>query len=478
MNRFQGLRDFLLIWAGQLISAVGSRLSIFALGIWVLRTTGSTTEFALTYLAMDVPVLLISPLAGPLVDRWNRRRLMMACDALCALTTFVLAVLLAANQLQVWHAYIGVAVLALCSAFHEPALQASIPLLATEEQLPRVNGMVQTSSAIAAIVGPLLAGVLVSTISLYGVLAVDGISFIAGVIGVALARVPQPKREAHEAEGSVLQDALEGWRYIRARGGLMGLLLMNAFKGLVFSIASVLITPLLLSFADPALVGVQYATSGAGLLIGGLAMAWFGAPKQRVPRIIALNLVCGVFLALHGVWPSFALAVGAGFTMFLTLPMAASLNATLWQRKVPTALQGRCFAMQQVLRNGVTPLGYVIAGPLAERVFDPLLMPGGALASTVGSVIGVGAGRGTGLLFILLGISLVLAALAASGVAAIRGVDHLPDAVTADQQSHAKTDEPPPVAATGLRESLDRQPEEAQESGMAGVLAARGVAAD
>jgi MFS transporter, DHA3 family, macrolide efflux protein len=441
VNPFAGLRNFLVIWSGQLISAIGSRLSIFALGIWVLRSTGSTTQFAMTYLAMDVPVLLVSVFAGALVDRWDRRTVMIVCDLLRAVAMFALAALLASGHLAIWNVYLGVGLVSLCSAFHSPAFQASIPLLASAQQLPRVNGMVQTGNAVAAIFGPLLAGVLVNTISLYGVLSVDASTFLVAVGGLALARIPRPRRAESEAETSVLKAAAGGWRYICRQRGLMGLLVLDGFKDFVFSIAAVLITPLLLSFTDPAKVGLQYAVSGAGMLAGGLVLTAFGAPRKRVMGILALTLACGFFLAVHGLAASFVLVTAAGFVMFLTLPMGAALYTSVWQRKVPAQLQGRCFAMQQVLSSAVTPVGYALAGPLSERVFEPLLLTGGALSGSIGAVIGVGPGRGVGLMFVLLGVLMMVSAVVAYGVATIRRIDELPDAVQADEDEPAAESE-------------------------------------
>ena len=149
MSKFAGLRDFLLIWTGQLISGVGSRLTSFALGIWVYQTTGSTTQFALIFVAMAVPALLLAPFAGALVDRWDRRRTMIVCEAISAGTLLAMAILFATGHTALWFVYLGVAITALTSVFLQPAYAASIPLLANQEQLNRVNGMVQTGNGVS-----------------------------------------------------------------------------------------------------------------------------------------------------------------------------------------------------------------------------------------------------------------------------------------------------------------------------------------
>lgn len=428
MNRYAGLRDFLLIWVGQLVSGVGSRLTSFALGIWVYQTTGSTTRFALIFVAMAVPALLISPIAGALVDRWDRRRTMIVCDAVSALTMFALALLYATDTLALWHVYAGVGISAMANAFLQPAYAASIPLLASQEQLTRVNGLVQTGFAIAQVGGPLLAGVLVSTISMQGVLIVDALTFVIGVVALLFARVPRPAR-SEGAEQGLWQEAATGFRYVRDRGGLLGLLLVFGATNFLFGIASIAITPLVLSFADAALLGVQMAVGGCGLLLGGLAMSTWGGPRRRIHGVLGFSLAAGVLLAVHGLAPSFALVLVAGFGFFLTLPVLNASNAALWQSKVPADLQGRCFAIQRVLSEAAMPLGYCLAGPLAERVFEPLMAPGGALAGSVGAWIGVGPGRGLGLMFIVLGVLMTLVAASAYAVRAIRRIeDEIPDA--------------------------------------------------
>jgi MFS family permease len=447
MNRFAVSRDFLAIWAGQLVSAVGSRLSRFALSIWVLRTTGSTTQFALIFLAAALPAILVSPFSGALVDRWDRRRTLILCDLLSAITMFVLAGLLVSGHLAIWHLYIGVGSSAVFDAFRAPAFSASIPLLAARDQLQRVNGAVQSGNAIAAIIGPLLAGALVSAISFHGVLIIDAATFVVGLVTLALARIPTPLRTTGEHGSNLLREAEAGWRYVRERIGLLGLLVVYGSNELVFAVASVLIAPLLLSFTGPAMVGVQYAVSGVGLLLGGLATTALGGPTKKIHGVLAFSALAGLLLAAHGLWPSFMLITVAGFLLFFTLPIISASESSLWQSKVPADFQGRCFAMQQLLSNAMTACGYCLSGPVSEYVFEPLLAKGGLLDKSVGSLIGVGPGRGLGLMFILLGMFMTSVAVIAYGVPDIRCIDELADACSTTPAN-------PSGAATSLAEQM------------------------
>lgn len=435
LNQLAGLRNFLLIWAGQLISSVGSRLSSFALGIWVLRTTGSTTHFAMTFVAMTIPAIVVSTVAGALVDRWDRRQTMIACDLFSAATMLMLAGLGATGHLTIWHVYVAVGAASLFNSFRAPAFAASIPLLAPRDQLPRVNGMAQTGNAIAEIIGPLLAGVLVSSISLLGILVLDALTFAVGVATLLAAFIPRPVANASQNREGLLREAMIGWRYVHERPGLKGLLAIYGSNNFLFSIAGVVIAPLLLSFGDPTRVGVQYAISGSGLLLGGIAITMWGGPRKRINGVLVFWALAGVCLAAHGVRPSFTLVAVAGFVLFLMIPVISASSNSLWQAKVPAGLQGRCFAIQRVLMNTATVLGFCLAGPLSEKVFEPLLGRGGPLAGSVGLIIGVGPGRGLGLMFIALGALMTLIALTAYSVPAIRQIDELADAFSLPEKA-------------------------------------------
>ncbi|HEU5413924.1 MAG TPA: MFS transporter [Candidatus Angelobacter sp.] len=431
VSRFAHLHDFLLIWAGQLISSVGSRLSGFALGIWILRSTGSTTYFAMTFVAMTIPALIISTVAGALVDRWDRRRTMIACDAISAVIMLALAGLCAVGNLTVWHIYLAVGTSSLFNAFRTPAFAASIPLLARRDELPRVNGMAQSGNAVAEMIGPLLGGVLVMAMSLQAILFIDALSFWVSMAALMRANIPRPASAAGNRREGLLREAVIGWRYVQERPGLVGLLTIHSSNNFVFSVARVVITPLLLSFSDPAGVGVQYAISGSGLLLGGIGMTLWGAPQKRIYGVLIFSLLAGVCTAAHGIRPSFTLVAVSGFFLFLMLPVIAASSSSIWQAKVPAGLQGRCFAIQKMTFYASSVSGYFLAGPLARHLFEPLLQKGGLLAGSIGLIVGVGPGRGFGLMFIALGIWMALTAIIGFTAPAIRRIDEMADAFSA-----------------------------------------------
>lgn len=425
-----GLRDFLLIWFGQLISGVGSRLTSFALGVWVYQSTGSTTKFAMVFVAMAIPALVLSPFAGALVDRWDRRRVMMACELVSAGVIGALALLGANGLLTMPLIYLGVGLSAVTNTFLQPAYAASVPLLADRDQLVRLNGLIQTGQGVSLVGGPALAGVLMKFTGLGGVLAADAASFVVGAACIALARIPRPRRDDAEAQ-DLLREARDGWRYIAERKGLLGLLAVGTADSFLFAIASVAITPLVLAAVnqDQGLLGLQMSLACSGLLVGGVMITVWGGPRRKVDGLLGFSFLSGLALFAHGFAPSFLLYVVAGFVMFLGMPPAQSAAYALWQTKVPSQLLGRCMAIVRMSSEAALPLGYLLAGPLAEFVFEPALRPGGALADSVGRVIGVGEHRGLGLMFIVLGLAMSAVAAAGYAMRPVRRIEReLPDA--------------------------------------------------
>ena len=450
LKTYQGMRTFLVIWFGQLISTLGSGLTGFALGVWIYQETGSATLFAMNMLAVAVPNLLVSPLAGALVDRWDRRWVMILSDTGAGLTTLAVFLLLLTNRLEIWHVYVLSAVSAAFSTFQWPAYSAATSTLVPKEQLGRAGGMVQVGEAISQIIAPAVAGALYVTTGLYGVVLIDFISFAIAVGSLLLIRIPRPKvsAEGELGKGSLWKEATYGWKYITARPGLLGLLLVFAATNFFSGLMQPLIAPLVLDMTSADMLGYLGSVIGIGMLIGTLIMSAWGGPKRKVHGVLGFLMLGGVFTSMLGLRPSIPLMTVSGFLMMITFPIVNGSSQAIWQRKVALDVQGRVFSVRRMIAWSTTPIAFALAGPLADRVFKPLLLEGGALAGSVGQVIGVGPGRGVGLMIVILGLCNFLAAAAGYLSPRVYHVeDELPDAV---QEEDAGEEPPLPVTEAAV----------------------------
>ena len=406
------MKVFSVLWFSQLVSIVGSGLTSFALGVWVYQQTRSATQFALITLFLILPGVLLSPLAGALADRWSRKRLIILGDVGSALSTLAIALLVYSHRLEVWHIYLATAFSSVCGAFQWPAFAASIPMLVPKEKLGRANGMVQVAEAAGLVVSPLLAGVLVVTMGLWGVILIDFATFLFAVATVLLLPIPNPAPTEHAAaQTSLRRDIAESWSYLRTRSGLLTLFALFASFNFIVGMAGILVQPLILSFASAAVLGTLVSIGGSGLLLGGLVMGVWGGPKHRVLGILLFMLIGGVLLCLHGIAPSSILIGLVAPTFLFTWPIINGSSYSIIQTKVSPEMQGRVFALSHMITQSSRPVAALIAGPLADRVFEPLLAPGGALAGSIGRTIGTGPGRGIALLFIVLGVLEILTSM-------------------------------------------------------------------
>jgi hypothetical protein len=450
MHTLQQMKTFLLIWAGQLVSLTGSHLTGFALGVWVYQQTGSVTQFAFISVATVLPYLLISPLAGAIVDRWDRRWTMIVSDTGAGLSTLTLAGLFLNGQLEVWHIYLATALSATFSAFQGPAYAASTTLLVPKEQLGRANGLVQMAQATGMLVAPAIAGFLVTTIQLQGVMLIDGITFLFALTTLLLVRFPRPTR-THQTEvksGSLWRDVVYGWRYLVARPALLGLMIFFGINNFLVGVVDVLFTPLVLSLGSAELLGILLSTGGLGMLTGSVAMSIWGGPKRRVYGVFGFSGLLAAAILLAGLRPTPLVLGIAAFLAFFSLPIFQGSNQALMQTKIAPEVQGRAFALKEMIAVSTLPLAYLVAGPLADGFFEPLLAVGGPLAGSVGSVIGVGPGRGIALLFVVMGLASLLLSLAGYLQPRLRRVEEeLPEGEVAESLPSVGSYLPNPVKA-------------------------------
>lgn len=448
METLRGMKTFLVIWGGQLISIIGSGLTGFALSVWMFEQTGQAMPIALNALAYNLPRVIVSPIAGSVADRYNRRVVMILADCGAALSTLIVAIILFTGDLQVWHILVTTAISSIFSAFQEPAYRASITMLVPKKDLARAGGIQQIGFAVQSILTPLIASLLYLAIGLEGVILIDFATFFIAIGALLVVRIPQPKATTKTVEDgkkpSMWQDALFGWRYVRQRAGLFGLLWYYAVVNFFLSLSGVLMIPLVLSYGAATDVGVIQMAGGAAMLISGLLMGVWGGPKNRLIWLVVAAIgLSGFGYFLAGLRPVTWLIGLAQFVILFFIPISAALSQAVWQKKVAPDIQGRVFAIRAMIAYLIIPLANLTAGFLADNIFEPALHEGGALSdSIIASVVGIGAGRGIALIFIISAFSLWISSLYAFANPRIRNLEEeIPDAIPDEPEGEAAPQE-------------------------------------
>ncbi|NJK79598.1 MAG: MFS transporter [Chloroflexaceae bacterium] len=422
---------FTLAWFGQLVSLTGTAMSRFALSIWAWQATGSATALALVVFFSYLPTLLITPVAGALVDRWNRKLTMALTDAAAGVASLVLLILFLVGNLEIWHLYVAGMLAGVFEAFQWPAFSAAISTMLTREQYARANGMLALAESASGIAAPLLAGFFLSLIGIGGILIVDVVTVVIAVATLSWIVVPAPPRTEAGSEGSgaLWRESLYGFRYIFQRPSLLGLQLIFLLGGnLPGGFSHALLTPyiLLRSGNSAEALGTVLAAGSIGGVVGGLLMSTWGGPRQRVHGVL-LGLAATGLLGemLLGIGRSLPMWIVAAFLQIFFIPILNGCNQAIWQAKVAPDVQGRVFAARRFIGQATFPIATLSAGPLADFVFEPAMQPGGALVGMFGGLVGSGPGAGIGLLLVLMGLSGGFVSLAGYLFVAIRDVDTL-----------------------------------------------------
>jgi MFS family permease len=428
--RLTGMRAFTIVWIGQVVSLLGTRMTQFALTIWTWEKTGAATALALGNLFFMAPEMLMKPLAGALVDRWNRKLVMMLSDLAAGLATVVVYILLRAGVLEIWHLYAAFAFTGAFQAFQFPAYSAAVSTMIPKEQYTRASGMLSLARSASGIFGPVAAGILLNVVETGGILVFDISSFVIAIAAILLVRIPQPPVQAAERR-SILEDSLFGFRYILERPSLLGLQLVFFFINFTNVICFSLMAPMILSRTGNdtvVLAGIQSAF-GVGGVVGGLALSAWGGFERRVHGVLG-GMILGSVLGtlMMGLGRSATLWIVAAFFTLAFLPLINGSNQAIWQSKVPPEVQGRVFSARSLIAQVSAPVATGIAGPLADGFLLPGMMEGGSLAPIFGWLVGVGPGAGISLLFAVMGVMGVLVGLGGYAFPHIRNVeDIIPD---------------------------------------------------
>jgi MFS family permease len=432
-NRPKGMTTFTIIWVGQVVSLLGTAMTGFALTLWAYEITGKATPLALVGFFFVTPMTILSPFIGTLVDRSNRKLMMMLSDLAAAFNTIVILVLFTTDSLEIWHLYVTATIAGIFNGFQWPAFSAAISIMIPKKHYVRANGMMQMTGPASNILAPLLAGALIVPIGMKGILIIDLISASAAIGTLLFAHIPQPPRtdEGRAGEGNFLQETAYGFRYIFDRPSLLGLQSIFLVGNLFISLSFAVFAPMILARTNNnEIVFASVQTAGAiGGVLGGVMLSIWGGPKRRIHGVLLGWAGAGlVVLPLLGVAQNQWMWMAGIFISGIPISIVNGSNQALWQAKVAPDVQGRVFGVRRLIAMFVTPISQLIAGPLADNVMEPAMQANGSLALIFGDIVGTGPGAGIGLTFVITGLLAGITAMSGYLFPLIRNVeDILPD---------------------------------------------------
>ena len=436
-HRLGGMTGFFIVWLGQIISILASGMTQFALTIWMYEQTKSALALGLMQVFYITPFLIISPIAGVMVDRYNRKLMMMVSDMVAALGTFMVLILWSQGVLQFWELYIVAALLGVGNAFQWPAYSAAITTMVSKENYGRANGLMGLMESGPGVFSPLLAGAVLSVsggldAGLRNILLFDVATFILAIGALLIVHIPQPKRtmEGQKESGNFLREAAYGFTYIFERPSLLGLQIVFLFGNLFTGMAFTLLAPMVLARtgSNATTLGAVMTAGAVGGVVGGIAISIWGGLKRRVIGVLGGWAVAGLSVAMLGLGQSVQVWIATMFVGTLISPLINASNQAIWQSKVAPDVQGRVFSSRRLIAWATNPITPIIAGGLADFWLEPAMTSSTPLAATFGPWFGTTAGAGMGLLIFLCGIGIVITGAAGFFFPAVRDAEEiLPD---------------------------------------------------
>ena len=437
-RRPTGMAGFVIVWMGQIISVLASSMTGFGMTLWMYKQTGSATAMAGMQVAFITPFLLLSPIAGVMVDRYNRKLMMMISDLMAVLSTAGIFALYATGHLEYWHLYVAAVFNGLGNTFQWPAYSAAISTMIPKEQYGRANGLMSLLEAGPGVLAPMLAGIILALPitkpfdSFALIMVIDVITFFIAIGALLFVFIPQPEKtvEGQKESGSIWRESVYGFKYIFKRPSLLGLQMIffagNLFSGMGFT----LLAPMLLArTAQNSLIFGSVQTAGAvGGVIGGIIMSAWGGFKRKVHGVLLGWFIFGFFFAMLGFGQGLTVWVPFMVLMMMTGPLTNASNQSIWQAKVAPDVQGRVFSARRLIAWFTQPIAPLIAGVLADYVMEPAMLTNTGMSRFLGGWFGTGPGAGMGVLLFFSGMMAALVGLSGYFFKPVRDVETiLPD---------------------------------------------------
>ncbi|MDN3610396.1 MFS transporter [Vibrio ostreicida] len=414
---YLGTSAYFMMLGATLISLLGTLMTDFALGQWVYKQTQSATAYGVIGFAALAPQLLFSPFIGTLLDRYPRGTLMVLGHVGAGVCTLSLVMLYANELLNFWCILMFVGIGSVFNGFISQSFIVLVPVLIEEKKLLKFQGFTQGGMGLVELVVPALAAFFLVAVGLKGVFIADIISFVSAIT-VLLFIVKKINHSdgrsvpSGETLASLQQQLKSGLRYLFNHHQLRNLLLFMGAINFAVGIVHVLLTPLVLSFSTVVELGTVLTAAGVGTLSGSIALLLLKDSEEKTSLLCGLLLMMGLLLlsaAFIFVEPRLTVWILAGTVLLLTMlfVMAESVNQVIWQTSVPKSLQGRVISIQTLISQISLPLAFLLAGPLADYVFEPLFAVDGPVADSLGQVIGVGPGRGIVFFYGVCGLAII-----------------------------------------------------------------------
>lgn len=404
------MKQFMTIWAGELISNIGSGMTAFALSIYVYQLTGSVTWVSIVTLLAYLPTILLNPIGGILADRFDRRLMMICGDFFSALGLLYIFINIETGQKSIVPILIGVTINSIFVSLLDPSYKATITDLLTEEEYAKASGMVQMAGNAKYLISPAIAGIILGTAGIKAILLIDMLTFFVTLFTILFVRRSIGRFKSRQDEFNLFDEFREGMEFLLQRKGVFSIVILMGFMCFFIGFVQTLMIPMIVPIASVKTIGFMESVSAIGMLIGSVFIGIFGIKKHHSNILVISLIISGCFMSLIGVSTSMIFILTASILFFTALPFVNTCADVLIRINIPNELQGRVWGLISLL----TQVGYVIAfascGFLADRVFEPMMQNQGMLADSIGAIIGTGQGRGIGLMLILAGILMVIVA--------------------------------------------------------------------
>ncbi len=395
MKQKSNYRKFLLLWSGELISAIGSGLTSFGLGVYVFQKSGSAANMALVALLAFLPTLILSAPAGVLADRYDRRILMMAGDGLSALGLLYILVCMLFDEAKLYQICIGVFINSVFSSLLEPSYRATVTDLLTREEYSRASGMVSIAGSARYLISPLIAGLLLTVADVKLLLVIDICTFFLTVICIAVVRKTITTQRPERTD-SFMESFREGWNTITEKRGVMILIVISSVITCFMGAMQILAEPMILDFQTSKVLGIVETICACGMLVSSIIIGSRGL-KRSFTGILSISLaMAGLSMVGFGLRENIVLIGCFGFMFFFMLPFANNCLDYLVRTNIDADKQGRVWGLISFLSQ----TGYVVAYGAA-----------GVLADYVAAVRNTGVGRGAAVVIMISGVMLAAAAV-------------------------------------------------------------------